>query len=350
MVIQIYFQYRLNKIKELPDGNNFKEYLLSQDVLNWTVRSLTPKHKYGFRLSTLLDPLDTIIYTALVYEIGEDIEARRVPIEKDVSFSYRFNPNDDGRMYDPEINYSKFLDYCTSKVNLFTGDESIQYVVVADIADFYPRIYLHPLENALSSCTIKNNHAFALKKILNSWNLSISYGIPVGQSASGLLAELTLNDIDEGLLSEGVDFCRYVDDFRIFCNTKKEAYEHLALLATMLFGNHGLTLQQHKTKILSVEQFRENYLRTEKTIEVDSLYQRFSDILNEIGLEDPYTRISYDMLPESLQSEIDSMNLEAILIEQLELEDIDTRIVGFVLKRMAQLQNSKVLDLVLSWY
>lgn len=223
-------RYLWNKeTKELPNGSNFKEYIRSQDVLNWTVRSfkrsLTPKHKYGFRLSTLLDPLDTLIYTALVYEIGEDIEARRVPIEKNVSFSYRFKPNDDGRMFDPKVNYSKFLDYCTSKVDLFTGDDSIQYVVVADIADFYPRIYLHPLENALSSCTIKTNHATAIKKILNSWNFSISYGIPVGQSASGLLAELTLNDIDEGLLSEGVDFCRYVDDFRIFCNTKKEAYE-----------------------------------------------------------------------------------------------------------------------------
>jgi Fe-S cluster biosynthesis and repair protein YggX len=337
--------------RELPDGRNFKEYLRNQDILNWTVRSfkrsLTPKHKYGFRLSTQLDPLDTLIYTALVYEIGVDIEARRVPIEKNVSFSFRFKPNDDGRMFDPEVNYSKFLDYCSSKIDLFTGDDSIQYVVVADIADFYPRIYLHPLENALSSCTVKTNHAIAIKKLLNSWNYSISYGIPVGQSASGLLAELTLNDIDEGLLSEGVDFCRYVDDFRIFCKTKKEAYEQLALLATMLFDNHGLTLQQHKTRILSVEQFREDYLKTEESMEIDSLYKKFSDILSGMGIDDPYASISYDMLPEGLQFEIDSMNLETILKEQLEFENIDTRIVGFILKRMAQLKNTDILNLIL---
>lgn len=115
----------------------------------------------------------------------------------------------------------------------------------------------------------------------------------------------------------------------------------------MLFDNHGLTLQQHKTRILSVEQFRENYLRTEETIEIDSLYNKFSDILSEIGIEDPYTQISYDMLPEDLQSEIDFMNLETILEEQLELDNIDTRIIGFVLKRMAQLQNTNALDLIL---
>ncbi|WP_096186862.1 RNA-directed DNA polymerase [Evansella halocellulosilytica] len=337
--------------KELPNGKSFKEYLRNQDILNWAVRSfkrsLTPKHKYGFRLSTQLDPLDTIIYTALVYEIGEDIEARRVPIEKNVSFSYRFKPNNEGRMFDPNINYRNFLEYCSSKVDLFLGDDSIQYVVVADIADFYPRMYLHPLENALSSSTAKTNHAIAIKKLLNSWNYSISYGIPVGQSASALLAELTLNDIDEGLLSEGVDFCRYVDDFRIFCKTKKEAYEQLALLANMLFDNHGLTLQQHKTRILSVEQFKENYLKTEESMEIDSLNKKFSDILGEFGIDDPYASISYEMLPKDLQLAIDSMNLETILKEQLELENIDTRIVGFILKRMAQLNNTDILDLIL---
>ncbi len=57
------------------------------------IRSLTPKLKYGLRLSTLQDSIDTLIYAALVYEIGEDIEASWVPIEKNVSFSYRFNPN-----------------------------------------------------------------------------------------------------------------------------------------------------------------------------------------------------------------------------------------------------------------
>ncbi|MDX8047598.1 RNA-directed DNA polymerase [Gracilibacillus sp. S3-1-1] len=337
--------------RELPNGTTLKEYLRNKNILNWSVRdhrrSLTPKHKFGFRLSTQLDPLDTIVYLALVYEIGEDIESKRIPVEKNVSFSFRFNPEENGKMFSSDIGYGSFINYCSSKVDELIGDENINYVVVADIADFFPRLYLHPLENALTSCTNMTNHVIAIKRLLNNWNYSISYGIPVGQDSSRLLAELTLNDIDEGLLSEGVDFCRFVDDFRIFCSSKKEAYQQLALLAEMLFENHGLTLQQHKTKIISVEEFRKNYLKSEESIEVDRLSDEFEILLNEMGIDDPYVDIDYDVLPEDLQQQIDSLNLMAILQEQINSDSIDTKIVGFVLRRMGQLKNPEALELVL---
>ncbi|MEK4404008.1 RNA-directed DNA polymerase [Sporosarcina sp. FSL K6-6792] len=337
--------------RELPNGSTLKEYLREQDMLKWSVRdfrrSLTPKHKYGFRLSTQLDPLDTLVYHALVYEIGRDIESKRIPIDKNVVFSCRFNPNEEGRMFDTEINYGGFLNYCETKVDELIGDDSIKYIVVADIADFFPRLYLHPLENALSSSTTKTNHARAIKRLLNNWNYSISYGIPVGQDASRLLAELTLHDIDEGLLSEGVDFCRYVDDFRIFCSTEKEAYQQLALLAEMLFENHGLTLQQHKTRIVSVDEFRREYLKSEKSIEVQRLSDKFLEILQEMGIEDPYGEINYEILPPEIQQQIDNLNLEAILQEQIDSEIVDAKVIGFTLRRMTQLKNADALDLVL---
>ncbi|MFY0781092.1 RNA-directed DNA polymerase [Peribacillus simplex] len=337
--------------KELPNSSTLKNYLRSQDMLQWTVRdyrrSLTPKHKYGFRLSTQLDPLDTIVYHSLVYEIGEDIESKRISMEKNVSFSYRFSPDEDGRMFDTDINYGSFLNYCEEKVDEIMGDDNIKYIVVADIADFFPRLYLHPLENALSSCTTKTNHALSIKRLLSNWNHSISYGIPVGQDASRLLAELALNDIDEGLLSEGVDFCRYVDDFRIFCKSEKEAYQQLALLAEMLFENLGLTLQQHKTRIVSVIEFREEYLKSEESVEIQRLSDEFLGILQEMGISDPYGEINYDLLPEEIQGQIDSLNLEAILQEQIDSESADAKIVGFVLRRMAQLKNTDALYLVL---
>lgn len=337
--------------RELPHGTTLKEYLRNQDILQWNVRdfrrSLTPKHKFGFRISTQLDPLDTLVYLALVYEIGQDIESKRIPVDRNVSFSFRFSPNDDGRMFDSEIQYGSFLKYCKERVDELIGDDNIQYIVVADIADFFPRIYSHPLENALSSCTTKTNHTRAIKRLLNSWNYSISYGIPVGQNASRLLAELALNDIDEGLLSEGVDFCRYVDDFRIFCSSEKEAYRQLALLAEMLFENHGLTLQQHKTRIVPVEEFRNNYLKSAETIEIQRLSDQFLEIIQEMGIDDPYREIDYDILPEEIQQQIDSLNLVGILEEQISSENVDSKIIGFVLRRMAQMHNNDALELVL---
>jgi len=337
-------------VKALPNGNTLKQYLSNQDMLKWDVRTyrrcLTPKHKYGFRVSTQLDPLDSIIYLSLVYEIGEDIEAKRVSKDKNVSFSCRFDPNEDGRLFDPKVNYNSFLDYCDDKTHILFNDE-INYVVVADIADFFPRIYHHPLENAISSSTNKNMHYQALKNLMKNWNYSISYGIPVGQSASRLLAELTLNDIDEGLLSEGIDFCRYVDDFRIFCKTEKEAYKNLSTLANMLFENHGLTLQQHKTRIVPVDEFNTHYLKTDDKKEVDSLSARFGEILDGLGISNPYNELNYHHLPEDIQELIDNLNLEAALQDEIESENPDTRLVNFILKRFEQLNSADIVELVL---
>lgn len=336
--------------RELPEGGTLKKYLSKQNTLKWEVRdyrkTLTPKSQFGFRSSTQLDPLDTLTYLALVYEIGQDIESSRVPVEDKRVFSSRFKPNSEGRMFDPDINYKKFLEHCNNKIDVFEGNEEITYVVVADIADFFPRIYSHPLENALSSCSTKTSHTNAIKRLINNWNYSISYGIPVGQSSSRLLAELVLNDIDQGLISEGADFCRFVDDFRIFCKSKKEAYSYLALLAEMLFEHHGLTLQQSKTKILSVEDYRINYTKTEEKMEADRLKEKLNAILEDLNI-DPYFDFDIDILSDKQKEELDDVNLMEILQEQISLETTDSQVIRFVLQRMGQLQNKEAIDLIL---
>ena len=57
-----------------------------------------------------------------------------------------------------------------------------------------------------------------------------------------------------------------------------------------------------------------------------------------MGIDDPYVEINYEILPEGLKQEIDSLNLEAILQEQIAADSVDAKIVGFVLRRMAQLK------------
>ena len=129
---------------------DIRPFLKSQDIVNWTTRpyrrSLTPKHRYGFRIATQLDPLDTLVFTALVGEIGVDIEAARLSREKKIAFSYRFCPKTTGQMYDPTWTYQTFQDHSVA----LCADGKYKYVVLADIADFFPRIYSHPLENALA--------------------------------------------------------------------------------------------------------------------------------------------------------------------------------------------------------
>lgn len=329
--------------------SKIKSYLREQDLLNWRIRtsrrSLTPKHRFGFRIATQLDPFDSIIFNALVYEIGKDIEKSRIDKREEIVFSNRFLPNNEGQMFDPDYNWNAFQ---KKSLDLSNSGEYL-YVVVADIADFYPRLYAHPLENALDMCTTKKNHVKKISSMIHDWNYSISYGIPVGPNGPRLLAELAIDDIDRSLISEGIKHCRFVDDYRMFCTSELHAYESLSYFANVLFENHGLTLQQHKTKIIDVETFKKTYLRTDDSRELDSLSDNFYKILSELEMDDIYESIIYDELDPETQEKIDRLNLNGILTEQIESENgIDSKLVAFILNRLGQLNDSNSIDLILN--
>ncbi|NLY36265.1 MAG: RNA-directed DNA polymerase [Tissierellia bacterium] len=337
--------FEFQAIREFWDSD-IKPWIRSMNLLEWELRPyrrlLTPKNRYGFRISTQLDPIDSIIFTALVFEIGRDIEKYRIDKNEKIAFSYRFKPETDGRLYDPAFSWESFQQHSLELAN----SNEYEYVLLADIADFYPRIYSHPLEQALNSCTRKKNHVIALKRCFKQLNGSVSYGIPVGQSASRLIAELILNDIDQGLIAEEIKVCRYVDDFRIFTRTEREAIQSLGVLANLLFENQGLTLQQHKTKVLSVGDFKRIVLKTEEEKEIDSLEDRFTEILNSID-SDMYDDIDFDELEPEIQVEIDRLNLEEILKDNIEGDELDIPLVRFIIGRLAQINKLDSIDVLL---
>ena len=63
---------------------------------------------------------------------------------------------------------------------------------------------------------------------------------------------------DSALIDEGIDFTRFVDDFRIFIRADQDAYRALSFLAEQLSVTEGLTLNAQKTRILSSEQYSEH--------------------------------------------------------------------------------------------
>lgn len=322
-------------------------WLENEDILTWNVRParrcITPKHQFGFRISTQLDPIDFILFTAIIYEIGNDLEARRVSKIERIVHSYRFLPKPDGQMYDPDYNFDSFTD----RSKELTGQD-YDWIVVADIADFFPRLYHHRIKNSLTKCTTKVNHALAIDRLLNGWNETYSYGIPVGSAASRLLAEVALDDVDRALLSEGAVYIRFSDDFRIFCKTKKEAYEKLAFLANVLFENHGLTLQQHKTRILSKDNFVRSYLSTEKEEEINNLSAAFEIIISQLELRSMYEEIKWEDLSPDQQDQISELNLKGIIEEQVSQEEINIPLTKFVIRRLAQLGSVETLEIVLN--
>lgn len=329
------------------DWKDVKASIQSADILQWTVRPfrrcLVPKHRFGFRISTQLDPLDFLIFTALIREVGEKLEACRIPVADNIVHSYRFLPDGDGRMFSDEYTYRSF-----QKASHDACDESAPtHVVIADIADFFPRLYTHRIDNALDSALgVGHMHSSAIKRLIGHWAGAYSYGIPVGSAASRVVAEVAISDIDQLLLSEGARYVRYSDDFRFFCTSEAEAYKYLTLIARALIENHGLTLQQNKTKIVPIDVFRTKYLRENEKRELETLSERFYDLLAEIGIEDTYGEIDYGALSPKYQEAIDQLNLEGILQEQIEEEEPDLSLLKFLLRRLAQLGDTDPVDLI----
>lgn len=330
------------------DWPRVRAWLEKQDMRKWSPRHnrriLTPKNLHAFRYVTQLDPLEYLAVTGLLYEVGPELEKTRVPQAEKTVYSWRFSLGENGQMYDPESEWLQFTRRCED----LAKNSGSHCVVVADIADFFPRIYLHPVERALARATAALPQAYCLLRHIRNWNALVSYGLPVGVSVSRIVAEATMNDIDQGLAGARLLYCRYADDIRIFCPSEADARRALELLARLLFENHGHTLQPQKTGILPVSDYLARFDISHERLEAESLTERFSSLLEKAGVEDSYEKeIDYDELPEDVRTKIDQLNLVEVLREQLALERIDPIVVKILLHRLGQLNAVEAVDDVL---
>lgn len=208
----------------------------------------------GFRWATQIDPIWDAYLLGLVLSIGGLIEAARIPAAAKTVFSYRFKPNaDEQTLFDPSSTWRDFM------LESIARAEKATHVVVCDIADFYPRVYHHRVENALLQIAGRTDVPKRIDELLIAFNpAGVSYGLPVGGNAARLLAELLLNQTDQLLRMNGVIFCRYVDDYHIFAASKEEAFRHLIFLSERLLINEGLALQKSKTRIITSAEFIES--------------------------------------------------------------------------------------------
>lgn len=226
-----------------------------------SLRIFAPKSRANVRITHLLHPQDLIIYTALVLITKNDIEGSHLSGRSRRVFSYRTDANSQ-TLYRSKGSFESYKSELARKASR----SSTKYVAIADIADFYPRIYQHRLENVIETVAttdrVREVARVLVRKLICNLMGRNSYGIPVGPYASRLLGEAVLIDVDASLQSQGVDFVRWVDDYNIFCKSEYEAQAILFSLGEWLFLNHGLTLQSAKTKILPVTRFKSEILLT----------------------------------------------------------------------------------------
>lgn len=314
--------------------NRLGQQLAEADLDLWQTgarrQCLSPKQRLGLRVATQLDPLDALLTTALVVQVGERLEGVRLAREDQIVHSHRYEAGlPHGRLFSPDFSFQSFRDRSLELV-----DERNGFALLTDISDFYPRLYLHRVENALRSALGPDDDAARiLIKFLTQWNHSISYGLPIGAWAFRLVAEVAINDVDQALAAEGYTFCRFSDDFRVFVDSEREAREALAFLARILADNHGLTLQEAKTEIVSADDFRRRFSWSEQDQATAAMQEHLAALLAELDL-DTYDLPDIDDLPEEVVSEIEKANVLELLREQLESERPDVRTVRFALQQI----------------
>lgn len=208
---------------------------------------LVPKKNLcDYRKCAWIDVIDEIKYLTLVLLMAKDIEVARDKKSNKKVFSYRLKTKgNNGYIFDNEYNYTSFRNRIAEKSKM----KNKKIVVECDISNFYDRLNLHRLESVLLSIEKKDKDAIKLlNEILLFWSNRDSYGLPVGSNASRILAEAALIEIDNYLISKNIDFCRFVDDYRIFTKSASEAHKNLAILVERL-NKEGLFLNFSKTNI-----------------------------------------------------------------------------------------------------
>ena len=214
------------------------------------VGALAPVGYTGFRWAIQIDPIWNVAYLSWVLSIAEQIEAARAPLQRQQVYSYRYEWDDaQATCFNRHVSWRAFVERAIAKA------ASCNFVVSCDISEFYLRINHHRIENSIQHLPNTEYAVTRIKAFLSNLSGTYSFGIPVGGPASRLIAELVLAQIDSLLLSNGIDFIRYADDYYMFANSPDESFVCLVTLTRLLIDNQGLQLQKAKTKIMSSAEF-----------------------------------------------------------------------------------------------
>ncbi len=206
-----------------------------------------PKGNFHVRPVSILKISDSLIYSALLVELHEDI-AETISWSEGI---YRYS-----HILKQDIEDKKWLEYYYDYWQSWNDksrrliSEDYNYVVFSDVAGFYENISIKRLISDLRQISDKDEVINQLRDCLQTWAEPRNSGIPQGYYPSDILAEVYHNSIDKRLSNNGYKFLRYNDDLRIFTETKEEAKLALKYLSN-LYREKGLNLHSAKTSILA---------------------------------------------------------------------------------------------------
>ena len=302
-------------------------------------RFLVLKDEISYRQATQLDPQDSILLTAIIYQYGQGIEDRR--LNKDIVFSYRFLPDTIHGLYSTQNAWNNFWEEAyrisfTSKIILY-----------CDIADFYNQIYHHIIENQIISSSFPNQEKNWIINLLESTTAGVSRGIPIGPHAMHLLAEATLIPIDNSIISQGFKFVRYADDIIIFCDSEQSARIALASLASIIDKQQRLMLQRHKTKMYHPDEFQTLCKDMIEDRPISGDEDQILKVIKKYSGGNPYHTVSYNKISKEDWESVTEDIINKIIYEYINQDKVDYIRLRWFYRRLTQIGHPGAIDISL---
>ncbi len=282
----------IRELKQKIDNGQFKaEDLIKMDV---------PKGNFFIRPAARPYLQDLILYQALANYIGLKADKN---LGRNV-YSSRFN-HKTGKPFNWGEQWQKF-----ERAFWVNFDRGFKYVLKTDITAYFTNISIERLRKSIIAESDRSEDSgevikFLINSLLRPWaekERNKRFGLPQGPSASSILANLFLHNVDV-LLSRNkkIQYLRYADDIRILARTKPEAKIALKTLIGQLWGI-GLDLNEKKTQILNPSEV-EQQLRDPRRQDMDTI----GNILNW-GSEDLINKVAMPLLNDLFERSFDSSN------------------------------------------
>ena len=337
--------------KEIRDRVN---ELLQDQAMDWANGSARffdlPRRDNLVRPICYLDIDIAVVYQALVDAVGKVVEPYLLAEFDDRVLGHRLKSDLSETMFrDHSEAFSTFI---AIQHHYATGP-SFSHCVKLDIANYYERIYHHKLQQLLEVQGVSGSVTSAVSTLLRKFANGDSHGIPQGLWASDYLGNIYLLYLDEFLKARGIYAIRYVDDYRIFCNSEREGLQILKECCTVLRGI-GLNPQPLKTSVVTVDKLNPDLkplterfldLRTRK-VQVVIRYLALASMGEEIIAEEIQEREEEQQQASPLTDD-DIRDFERLWTEAVDQEDSRSSILSFALSGLTAGESSTAEQYVL---
>lgn len=238
-----------------------EKYKEIEGVWNAQKPPYTRAEKYSVARSSYYRRATSIVNPIGYYFIAKEIDKHWDKIEKHYKQSKISLSRPEIKSGLRAIDISRFGDLYEAKLEKSSG---YQYCLVTDITSYFPSIYTHSIPWAIHTKPVaKKNTGHSNEEfygnIIDAKSMKLqegqTMGIPIGPDTSHIISEIIGTSIDKDLknaLRYWPAGFRYVDDFFLFFNSRKEAEKALALL-TKIVSNYELQLNPSKTRIIEVK-------------------------------------------------------------------------------------------------